>query len=86
MKKKRKTRSDKLIARRKDRNIRKVYVKAYGVDGEKLEKSKYDKVRKKFYKVRVRTFCEECIKFSECQGKNWRSCEFREDLLEIVDK
>jgi hypothetical protein len=86
MKKERKTRSDKFIARRKDKDLRKVYVKAYGVDGEKLEKSKYDKLRKRFYKVRIRTFCKECIKFPECQGKNWGGCEFREILLEIVNK
>lgn len=86
MKKKRKTRSDKLIARMKDKNIKETCIKTYGIDGEKLGKTRRDKVKKKVHKDRVRIFCKECVKFSECQGKNWDSCEFRGDLLKIVKK
>lgn len=84
---KRKIRSDKSIARRKNRGgFKQSIIRDYGKNGAKLEKSKYDKIRKKSYpKNEVRLFCKECVKFPECQGKNWDNCEFRKELFKIKE-
>jgi len=84
---KRKRRSDKFIARRKYRgSFKQSFITDYGIDGERLEKSRYDKIRKKSYpKNKVRLFCKECVKFKECQGRNWEKCEFRKELFKISE-
>lgn len=66
------------------------FIEDYGVDGEKLYSLYMEPVYKKNengYKIRppLRLFCKDCPR-KECKGIMWNKCEYRMELLTVINK
>jgi len=65
-----------------------LYIRDYGVDGEKKISSNYnyDSPKKYNCKKPIRLICYECPEFKKCQGKKWKSnsCEPWQEFLRVT--